>query len=121
MVHGARAVATHDLAPLIITRAPGRAELSSGQSKTNPSSSHGHASGSSQPRGGRLAVVQPSGTPQGAGGCQGCVPSGSPVELEHAAGEGHAPWHLEGHPPDEVHLLAAVRVEGRVVQLLGVE
>lgn len=39
-------------------------------------------------------------------------PHSSPVELEHAAGEGHAPRHLEGHPPDEVHLLAAVRVEG---------
>lgn len=57
-----------------------------------------------------------SGTSPGAVGCQGCplpgIPRSSPVELEHAAGEGHAPWHLEGHPPNEVHLLAAVRVEG---------
>lgn len=40
------------------------------------------------------------------------VPRSSPIELEHAASDGHAPRHLEGHPPNEVHLLTAVRVEG---------
>lgn len=43
-----------------------------------------------------------------------------PVELQHEAGDGHASRDLEGHAADEVHALARVGVEGRVVQLLGV-
>ena len=48
-------------------------------------------------------------------------PAGSslPVELQHAAGDGHASGHLEGHAADEVHAVPCVRVEGRVVQLLS--
>lgn len=41
MVHRARAAATQDLAALIITGSPGRAELRSGQSKTIPSDARG--------------------------------------------------------------------------------
>lgn len=48
------------------------------------------------------------------------VSSQVPVELQHEAGDGHAARHLEGHAADEVHAVARVRVEGRVVQLLGV-
>jgi len=43
-----------------------------------------------------------------------------PVELQHAACDGHATGDLEGHSPDDVHAVARVRVEGGVVQLLGV-
>lgn len=43
-----------------------------------------------------------------------------PVELQHEAGDGHASRDLEGHAADEVHAVARVWVEGRVVQLLGI-
>lgn len=43
-----------------------------------------------------------------------------PVELQHEAGDGHAARDLERHAADEVHAVSRVRVEGRVVQLLGV-
>ena len=45
----------------------------------------------------------------------------SPVELEHEARDDHATRDLEGHPPDDVHLVPSVRVESRVVQLLSIE
>lgn len=43
-----------------------------------------------------------------------------PVELQHAAGDGHASWDLERHAADEVHAVSRVWVEGRVIQLLSV-
>lgn len=43
-----------------------------------------------------------------------------PVELQHEAGDGHPSGDLERHAPDQVHAIPRVRVEGRVVQLLGV-
>lgn len=36
----------------------------------------------------------------------------SPVELEHETCDDHATRDLEGHPPDDIHLLPSVRVEG---------
>lgn len=44
-----------------------------------------------------------------------------PVKLEHEACDDHATRDLEGHPPNDVHLLPSVRVEGWVIQLLGIE
>ena len=45
--------------------------------------------------------------------------SASPVEGHHAAGDGHVAGHLGRHAADQHHLLARVRVEGRVVERLG--
>lgn len=59
---------------------------------------------------------------QGGGGlAKGSCCSPLPVKLQHEASDGHSPGHLKRHPPNEVHLLAGVRVERGVVQLLGVE
>lgn len=44
-----------------------------------------------------------------------------PVELEHEACDDHAARNLEGHPSNDIHLLPGVRVEGRVIQLLGIQ
>lgn len=54
--------------------------------------------------------------------CRTCFnnPPAIPVELQHKAGDGHAPGNLEGHAAEEVHAVSRVGVEGRVVQLLGV-
>lgn len=46
----------------------------------------------------------------------GCLP----VELQHGACNRHAPRHLERHPAYQVHHIARVWMEGRVVQLLGI-
>ena len=50
--------------------------------------------------------------------CHECF--SEPVKLQHAACDGHAPGDLEGHAADDVHAVPCVRVEGRVVELLGV-
>lgn len=54
--------------------------------------------------------------------CRRCFnsPFTVPVELQHEAGDGHAPGNLEGHAADEVHAVSRVGVESWVVQLLGV-
>lgn len=45
----------------------------------------------------------------------------SPVELEHETCDDHATRDLEGHPPDDIHLLPSVRVEGGVIKLLSIQ
>lgn len=42
-----------------------------------------------------------------------------PVEGEHAACDRHVHWHLSRHAPNHKHLLPCVRVESRVVDVLG--
>lgn len=42
-----------------------------------------------------------------------------PVEGKHAACDGHVHWHLSRHPPNHKHLLARIRVEGGVIDILG--
>lgn len=44
-----------------------------------------------------------------------------PIELEHEACDDHATRDLEGHAPNDVHLVTGVRVEGRVIELLGIQ
>jgi len=45
--------------------------------------------------------------------------SAVPVEGEHAACDGHVHWHLSRHPANHKHLLSRVRMEGRVINVLG--
>ena len=42
-----------------------------------------------------------------------------PVESEHGSCDGHVHWHLSRHPANHNHLLPGVRVEGRVIDILG--
>lgn len=40
-----------------------------------------------------------------------CARDLRPVELQHKAGDGHAPWHLERHSANQVHPVTSIRVK----------
>lgn len=44
-----------------------------------------------------------------------------PVILQHEASDSHSSRDLKGHPPYQIHLFPRVRVESRVIKLLGIE